>query len=232
MIQIEQLCKSYDSKKIFQSVSYNFENNQIYALVGVNGIGKSTLMNAIVQYKMMDTGVIKIDGLSNDNFDSKYAYFFIPDRKDMFLNLTAYEYFSFIAKIYKQDLNSISNKIDILANKLKMGSELSNYIADYSLGMKQKTYLMGAFISGARNLILDEPFNGLDPESILTVKNLLIEYKSKNNLIIYSIHNLDLAANFGDTIVFIDQNREVFSYPNTNNITQLEEIFFSRCVVQ
>lgn len=231
MIQIDQLCKSYDSKKIFQSVSYNFEDNQIYALVGVNGIGKSTLMNAIVQYKMMDSGTIKIDGLSNDNFNSKYDYFFIPDRKDMFLNLTGYEYISFIAKIYRQGLHSTSENMEILAHKLKMDSELSNYIADYSLGMKQKIYLMGAFISGARNFILDEPFNGLDPESILTVKNLLIDYKEKNNLIIYSIHNLDLAANFGDTIVFIDRNREIFSYPNTNNITHLEDIFFSRCVI-
>jgi ABC-2 type transport system ATP-binding protein len=188
-------------------------------------------MNAIVQYKMMDSGIIKIDGLSNDNFNSKYAYFFIPDRKDMFLNLTGYEYISFIAKIYKRDLYSTSKDIDVLANKLKIDSELSNYMADYSLGMKQKTYLIGAFISGARNLILDEPFNGLDPESILIVKNLLIDYKAKNNLIIYSIHNLDLAANFGDTIVFIDRNRELFSCPNTNNIAQLENIFFSRCVI-
>lgn len=230
MIQIEQLYKCYDTKKIFQNVSYKFENNLIYALVGVNGIGKTTLMNAIVQYNTMDSGSIKVDGLLNDDFMSKYTYFFIPDRKDMFLNLTGFEYLSFIAKIYKQDLQMSSNKIHILAKKMKLELDLSKYIADYSLGMKQKVYLIGAFISGAKNLILDEPFSGLDPETILIVKNLLEEYKQKDKLVIYSIHNLDLASNFGDIIVFIDKDHEIFSISNNNDVKQLEEIFFSRCV--
>ena len=77
------------------------------------------------------------------------------------------------------------------------------YIGNYSLGMKQKVYLIAAFLTGTGNLILDEPFNGLDPESIIVLKKLLTDYRDKGNLILFSSHNLDLVANFCDSIVFI-----------------------------
>lgn len=107
---------------------------------------------------------------------------------------------------------------------------LNEYIANYSLGMKQKVYLMAAFLSGAGNLILDEPFNGLDPESVAMLKNLLSEYRDRGNLVLFSIHNLDLVANFCDDIVFIDKQRKVFQTENPKDFKQLEDVFFQKCV--
>ena len=111
-----------------------------------------------------------------------------------------------------------------------MDRSLNEYIANYSLGMKQKVYLMAAFLSGAGNLILDEPFNGLDPESVAMLKNLLSEYRDRGNLVLFSIHNLDLVANFCDDIVFIDKQRKVFQTENPKDFKQLEDVFFQKCV--
>ena len=89
---------------------------------------------------------------------------------------------------------------------------------------------MAAFLSGAGNLILDEPFNGLDPESVAMLKNLLSEYRDRGNLVLFSIHNLELGANFCDDIVFIDKQRKVFQTENPKDFKQLEDVFFQKCV--
>ena len=89
--------------------------------------------------------------------------------------------------------------------------------------------LFGIFF-GAGNLILDEPFNGLDPESVAMLKNLLSEYRDRGNLVLFSIHNLALVANFCDDIVFIDKQRKVFQTENPKDFKQLEDVFFQKCV--
>ncbi len=98
--------------------------------------------------------------------------------------------------------------------------------------MKQKLYLTGALVSEASNLILDEPFNGLDPESCVIIKKLLQEYcYHEHNMLLFSVHNLDLVSNFSDTIILIDKNRKLLSLENSQNITELENFFFEHCVL-
>ena len=169
MIQIHELSKSYGSRKIFDRVSCQMESGRIYALVGMNGIGKTTLLRAITQPECMDSGKVLIDHIESSIFESKYRLFYVPDSKEMFLNLTGREYLRVIIQLYRQK----PEKAEILQRGLmgafKLDGALDAYIANYSLGMKQKIYMAAALLSGAGNFILDEPFNGLDPESISTL---------------------------------------------------------------
>ena len=81
MIQVNELSKKYNDKIIFENVYCLLENNHIYGLVGVNGIGKSTLLNAITQSDSMDTGMIEIDNIDNREFESKFHFFYVPDNR-------------------------------------------------------------------------------------------------------------------------------------------------------
>lgn len=176
MIKIENLSKTYEKKNIFHALSLTLYDTQIYALVGVNGIGKTTFLNSITQSAFRTNGNVLIDSIPNSAFESKYHFFFIPDHKDMFLNLSGNEYLSFIINIYKCDFTAASTAAHKITSLLKISADLNKPLSSYSLGMKQKIYLTGALISGATNLILDEPFNGLDPESCIVIKNLLKDY--------------------------------------------------------
>ena len=191
MIKVKGISKKYGNRIIFENISCSLDNQRIYALVGVNGIGKSTLLNAITQPASMDSGNVEIDGIDNREFKSKFQFFYVPDSKEMFLNLTGNEYLRCII---------------------------------------QQVYLIAAFLSGAGNLILDEPFNGLDPESVATLKKLLIEHRDAGNLVLFSAHNLDLVANFCDDVVFIDKHRKIFQLENPRDFAQLESAFFQNCV--
>ena len=230
MIQINELSKKYNDKIIFENISCSLDNHRIYSLVGVNGIGKSTLLNAITQPYCMDTGIIEIDNIDNRKFESKFHFFYVPDNKDMFLNLTGREYLKFVLKLYRQISKESSEKPQKLSCAFHLEQSFDEYIGNYSLGMKQKIYLMAAFLSGAGNLILDEPFNGLDPECIAILKQTLIEYRNAGNLVLFSIHNLDLVANFCDDVIFIDKQRNILQFSNPQDFKQLETLFFQKCV--
>ena len=148
----------------------------------------------------------------------------------MFLNLTGNEYLKCIIQLYRQNAVKAKETLERLSTAFKLERSLNEYIANYSLGMKQKVYLIASFLSGAGNLILDEPFNGLDPESVSTLKKFLIEYRDAGGLVFFSAHNLDLIANFCDDVVFIDRNRQVFQIENPRDFKKLEAAFFDKCI--
>lgn len=230
MIKITDISKRYGNRIILENVSCSLDDQRIYALVGVNGIGKSTLLNAITQPTGMDSGKVEIDGIDHREFKSKFQFFYVPDSKEMFLNLTGNEYLKCIIQLYHQNAVKAKETLGGLATAFKLERSLNEYIANYSLGMKQKVYLIAAFLSGAGNLILDEPFNGLDPESVATLKKLLLAYRDAGNLVLFSAHNLDLVANFCDDVVFIDKQRKIFQLENPRDFAQLESAFFRNCV--
>ena len=228
MIEVCDLRKSYEHKKILEHMTIKLENSNIYALVGKNGVGKTTLLTSLIDASFRDKGDVKIDGISNHLMGAKENLFYVPDQKDMFLHLTGEEYLRFIVEIYHQ--RELDEQLGILVDKLHMQECLHTCIAKYSLGMKQKLYMMAAFLSGADNLIFDEPFNGLDPESVFVIKDLMKRYRDSGKMILFSVHNLDLVSNFSDTIIFLDKHREIFMVENTNDIQKLEFLFFEKCV--
>lgn len=209
MIKVTDISKKYGNRIIFENISCSLENQRIYALVGVNGIGKSTLLNAITQPASMDSGKVEIDGIDNREFKSKFQFFYVPDSKEMFLNLTGNEYLKCIIQLYRQNAVKAKETLERLSTAFKLERSLNEYIANYSLGMKQKVYLIAAFLSGAGNLILDEPFNGLDPESVATLKNCCLNIGTLG--ILYSFQPITLIwLRISVTMWFLSTSRERF----------------------
>ena len=126
MIEVENLYKSYGTKEIFKNQSITLDNHCIYALVGVNGIGKSTFLNAITQPYLLDKGVVKIDGIYSSEFRAKYHYAFVPDTKEMFLNLTGKEYLDFVCGLYNQRERCTDLISDYITNLKFIGYDYSN----------------------------------------------------------------------------------------------------------
>ena len=89
-----------------------------------------------------------------------------------------------------------------------------------------------SFMSNAQNIILDEPFNAIDPESTSIIKKILFDLKDTGKMILFSVHNLDLVSNFCDKIIFIDNRHSIFECNNPQNFDVLEKIFFDKCVIK
>ena len=213
MIQVEKINKSYGKIKVLEDISFDLENGKIFALVGSNGAGKTTLLNAISSNIFKDSGNVIIDEINSEKFESKYKLFYATDNKEVFLNYTVSEYLNFIKKIYKVEVKK-ENALSYI-KKLHLENYLNRYLEECSFGTKQKVFLLGALISNCKNLILDEPFNGLDPVTRETFRKILKEMAKCGKMILYSTHNLDTVSNYSDMILFLG-NKKIYSCENRN----------------
>lgn len=126
MIKITDVSKKYENRIILENIPCFLDNQRIYALVGVNGIDKSTLLNAITQPVSMDSGKVEIDGIDNREFTSKFQFFYVPDSKEMFLNLTGNEYLKCIIQLYHQNAVKVKETLESLSTAFKLERSLNN----------------------------------------------------------------------------------------------------------
>lgn len=185
MIKIENLTKIYDENKILDDISITFEEGKIYGIVGKNGSGKSVLLKTICGFIRPDKGEILFD---NINIDKKQI--FPPETGAMFENsgfipnISGLENLKLLASI-----NNIISEEEILKSVdiVNLKEDINKKYYKYSLGMRKKLGICQAIMENQKYIILDEPFNGIDDESLKKIKIQLNKIK-ENKIIIISTH--------------------------------------------
>lgn len=175
MIQIEHLCKSYGNTVILTDINMQFCKGIVYGIVGENGAGKTTLFKCLASIENYD-GQIKYDeGIL------KNVMGFLPTDLFFFPKITGGEYLQLLCNARKIVLKDIEEK-----NIFDL--PLGKYAETYSTGMKKKLALTGILLQQNNVFILDEPFNGVDIQSNLLIKELIHRLKALNKIIIISSH--------------------------------------------
>ena len=228
IITTEQLTKKYKNFTSVNHVSLHIRKGSIYGFLGPNGAGKSTTMKMLLGLTAPTKGSFTIDGkqFPADRIAILKEVGSFIESPSFYANLTGRENLDIIRRILGLPKSAVEDALD-LVGLTEFGDRLAK---KYSLGMKQKIYLIAAFLSGARNLLLDEPFNGLDPESAAILKKMLIQSRDSGCMVLFSVHNLDLVANFCDEVLFITRDRKIISAVNPKNYALLENEFFHHCV--
>ena len=184
-LQITNLTKKFGEQTALNNINLSIEKNEIVGLLGPNGAGKSTLMKSI-------TGVVKIDEgeiLFNDKDITQYPIEthknigFLPENKPLDPDMFVKEYLNFVADIHKIP----SERIDEVIELVGITPEKSKKISQLSKGYKQRVGLAQAILHQPDLLILDEPTNGLDPNQIIEIRNVIKEI-GKEKTIILSTH--------------------------------------------
>lgn len=185
MIKIKNLTKIYDENKILDGISITFEEGKIYGIVGKNGSGKSVLLKTICGFIRPDKGEILFD---NINIVKKQT--FPPETGAMFENsgfipnISGFENLKLLASI-----NNIISEEEILKSVdiVNLKEDINKKYYKYSLGMRKKLGICQAIMENQKYIILDEPFNGIDEESLKKIKIQLNKIK-ENKIIIISTH--------------------------------------------
>lgn len=206
MLNIKNLCKSYGSKIIINSWSYQFENGKVYGLIGRNGIGKTTLLKCICGLTLPDKAEIITErgNLSRmDYLDRDINY--VSDEPIYYHDLTLQEHLWLVCKVENHKKEETRNAISFYTNRLHMNEYLNYYPSALSKGTLQRMMLIMGFLRKGTNLLLDEPFNGLDPVQLEEITHICDEERKKRCLIISS-HDIETLAELCDEYLVLGAN--------------------------
>ena len=206
--EVKQVFFSYGDVLALNGISFSANRGQIVGLVGENGAGKSTIIKNIYRYLTPDSGTITLDGKDIFAYPSgDYPVSYIPDVPVFYEELSLLEHLHFIKAIYPQGGVSIDEMIE----RLDMKEHQNKIPAALSKGTRQKLMIAMALMRKFELLIADEPFSGLDPKQIATLKALLLEQKEKGKIVLLSSHLLDVTENICDQYVVIKNGKRLLS---------------------
>lgn len=216
-IQVQKLRKSYKDREVLKNISFEIKEGSICGLLGINGAGKSTIMKIIFGLENADSGTVIFNGKKNAGIYEIGALIEIPA---IYMNLSAYDNLKTRALLYDisdERINEVLNLIGLSnTGKKKAGS--------FSLGMKQRLGLGMAIITSPDLLILDEPTNGLDPDGIKELLNLMISLKKSGMTILLSSHQLYEVSKVADKVVILHDGQIFYDGSNVQS-DDLESLF-------
>ena len=199
MIEIKQLTKNYGKVKVLKQLNLVIRSGGIFAILGPNGSGKTTLIKSILGMVIPDSGTITIE---RKNILRKYSYRnnidYLPQIASFPNNLTVNE----LIKMVK-DLRNISTREAELISIFGLDQFLDKKLGNLSGGTRQKVNLVLAFMFDSPVLFLDEPTSGLDPVSLIQLKKLIIDEKTKGKTILITSHIMNFVEEMADEIVFL-----------------------------
>ncbi len=208
MILIENLRKLYNKNEVLNIPKLEIPQGQSFGLVGNNGAGKTTMFRIILDLVRASEGKVIIEGndVSKTEGWKKFTGSFI-DEKFLIDYLTAEEYFDFLARVYginQADLQIFLAEFKDLFNQEILGTK--KYIRDLSKGNKKKVGIATALIGNPSIVVLDEPFENLDPTSQIRLKKLIRDFqKSKQVTFLISSHDMNHVTEICDRIVLLEK---------------------------
>lgn len=239
LLECQNLCKSFGKKQILKDVSFEIDEGDILAFIGPNGSGKTTTIKLILGLQKIDKGSVSINNydIEKDFVKAIEKVGAIVENPDTYMYLTGWQNLKIIANLYKDVTDEEIKKIVKLVDLEK---RINDKVSKYSLGMRQRLGIARALINKPNVLILDEPTNGLDPEGIKDLRNLLKKLASDGMGILISSHNLAELESFCNKVLIIDNgkiietskvnefksngNKYIFKVSNTDNL-EVEGIY-------
>jgi ABC-2 type transport system ATP-binding protein len=231
MITIHKLQKFFGEKKAVDIDSYTINQGEMIGLVGNNGAGKTTLFRLILDLLKADRGEISINHVEvSKSEDWKTITGAFIDDGFLIDYLTPEEYFYFIGKMYGLKKEEVDKRL-ALFERFMNGEVIGQkkFIRNFSAGNKQKIGIISAMLHKPQLLILDEPFNFLDPSSQSVIKNLLKKYNEETNAtVLISSHNLNHTVDVCSRIALLEHGIIIRDIANENNSAEKElEIYFN-----
>ena len=213
MIQINQLHKKFGKLIVLDGLDLEINSGGIFAILGPNGSGKTTLIKSILGMVIPNSGDIKINDqsvLKKWEYRNKINY--LPQIANFPANLTVKELIAMVKNLRPKESND-SDLIELFSLEPFLDKKLGNL----SGGTKQKVNIILTFMFDSELIILDEPTTGLDPISLIHLKDIIQEEKSKGKTILITTHIMSFVEEVADEIVFL-LDGEIYFKGSTKNL--------------
>jgi sodium transport system ATP-binding protein len=208
MIEVDNLHKTFAAKTgpvhAVRGVSFEACDGEITGLLGPNAAGKTTTLRMLYTLMAPDQGSVRVDGfdIQRDATAVRKRLGVLPDARSVYKRLTARENIAYFGRLHGLDDAAIAKRIDELAQTLGIDF-LDRRTEGFSQGQRTKTAIARALVHGPKNVILDEPTNGLDVMTTRSLRGFLQKLRAEGHCVIFSSHIMQEVAALCDRIVVV-----------------------------
>ena len=232
VLSLTNLTMSYGGKQVLKGIDLDVYRGQIIGYIGPNGAGKSTTVKIMLGLIEGYNGTVEIFGqdIANGDHTYKRKIGYVPENAEVYDNLTASEYLTFSGELYGLERQHVEEKATMLLKEFGLAGVVHDRISSFSKGMRQKVLIISSLLHDPDLLFLDEPLSGLDANSMMIIKEILLQLAAQGKTIFYSSHIMDVVEKISSRIILLVDG-EVVADGSFEELKQeskegtLEEIF-------
>jgi len=205
VLSVSGLTKRFDDTVAVDGINLEVKVGEFYGIVGPNGAGKTTTLSMITGLLRPDSGTVTVNGVDvwKNPIVAKRSMGVLPDRLRLFDRLTGAQLLYYAGVLRGLDARTVKQRTADLAQAFGLEDALGRLVSDYSAGMTKQVALAAAMIHSPRLLVLDEPFESVDPVSAATVTGILKKYVSAGGTVVLSSHSMDLVQRICDHVAVV-----------------------------
>ena len=213
MIRVDNLHKRFGTVKAVEGVSFTAEDGRVTGLLGPNGAGKTTTLRMLYALMRPDEGTIDVDGIDavKEPQRAQSQLGVLPDVSGLYPRLTTREHIEYYGALHGLAGDALRTRMKELLDMLDMNGIADRRTQGFSHGERTKVALARAVVHDPRNILLDEPTNGLDVMSTRAVRDIIRAFRAQGRCVLFSSHIMQEVSALCDTIVVIARGRVVAS---------------------
>jgi ABC-2 type transport system ATP-binding protein len=233
-IETQGLTKSFNGLVAVNNVSITVKKGSIFGLLGPNGAGKSTLLRMICTLLRPTAGKAFVDGynIETQTNEVRKAIGVVQEKLLLYPVLSAKENLELFGKLYDVEPHILKERVDSLLEEVKLTSVKDRLVGTYSTGMRQRVNVVRALIHDPRIVILDEPTNGLDPQSVRWVRDYIKGLRDRGLTVVIITHDMQEAEELSEDLAIMDMGEILAVGPTSElkdkyNVKNVEELFLT-----
>jgi len=211
MIEVRDLHKAFGTVRAVNGVNFTARDGEITGLLGPNGAGKTTTLRMLYTLMRPDAGQVLVDGVDayRDALAVRRRLGVLPDARGLYKRLTATENIDYFGRLHGMSSDLLARRREVLIDALEMRDIADRRTEGFSQGQRVKTAIARALIHDPRNVLLDEPTNGLDVMATRAMRRFMRQLRDEGRCVLFSSHIMQEVAALCDRIVVIAQGRVV-----------------------
>ncbi|MEZ5348838.1 MAG: ABC transporter ATP-binding protein [Microthrixaceae bacterium] len=227
-----QLLKRFGDNVAVSSIDLDIPVGSFCGLVGPNGSGKTTTLRMVAGMQRPDAGQVWVGGHDTwaDTAAVRRLLGVVPDPLNLFDRLTARELLSHLGRLRGMSRESVALRSEELLEVMDLSDSADEQVGGYSHGMRKKTAIAAALLHRPSVLLLDEPFEGVDPVSAVAVRSMLDRFRVAGGTVVFSSHAMDLVERMCDDVVVMSRG-SVLAHGTLDEVrgvgARLEDAFIS-----
>jgi ABC-2 type transport system ATP-binding protein len=202
MLEVDDISRSFGSRRVLDGVSFTVGAGRMTGFVGGNGAGKTTTMRIILGVLSSDSGSVTLDGTRLTPAD-RALFGYMPEERGLYPKMRIAEQIVYLGRLHGMTPQAAKRSTDDLLERLGLGERANETVESLSLGNQQRAQIAAALVHDPEVLVLDEPFSGLDPMAVETVQAVLTEHAAGGAPVLFSSHQLDIVERLCDDLVVI-----------------------------